>query len=119
MIIEGNPSLARLYREELEEAGFGVWVSRDLRGALETLRRSPVDVLVTDLDTVPGRPESWVAALRQIHDGEVLLLGRGTRGLGRIKELRVMEKSSDLSSLVTTLRGMASSLLWSRAAGSC
>ncbi|MEW5914670.1 MAG: hypothetical protein AB1814_19100 [Thermodesulfobacteriota bacterium] len=117
MVIEGNPSLARLYREELEEAGFGVWLCRDLRGAVESLRRSPVDILITDLDTVPSRPEYWLGTLRQVHDGEVLLLGRGNRRLGRIKDLRVVDKSSDLSSLVTTLRRLAPSLLWNRAAG--
>lgn len=119
MVIEDDPSLARLYREELEEAGFGVWISQDLGGAVASLRQKPVHILVTDLDAVRGRLDHWVSSLRQVHRGGVLLLGRGSRKLPSIKGLQVMDKTSDLSDLVSTLRGMAGSILWSKAAGSC
>lgn len=118
MVIEGNPSLARLYREELEDAGFGVGVTSDLSGALARLRREPAHVLVTDMDAVPGRLEHWVDSLRKVHRGSVVVLGSGSRKLPSIKGLAVMDKSSDLSNLVTALRGIAGSVMWNRAAGS-
>ncbi len=118
MVIEGNPSLARLYREELEEAGFGVGVSGDLRGAMARLRREPVHVLVTDADVIKGRLDHWVTSLRKVHRGGVVVLGQGGRRLPSIKGLAVLDKSSDLSHLVTALRGMAGSVMWNQAAGS-
>jgi len=119
LIVERDPSLARLYREELEEAGFGVRVQPDLRGAIRSLKGQPAHVLVTDLEAVGGRPEYWMSHLRQVHEGGVVLLGRGARRLPAIKGLEVMPKSSDLSDLLTCLRGMAGSVLWGRATGSC
>ena len=119
LIVERDPSLARLYREELEDAGFGVRVQSDLRSALRSMKGRPAHVLVTDLDCVGGRLEPWMKLLRQVHDGEVVLLGRGARRLPRIDGLSIMQKSSDLTDLVNCLRGMAGSVLWNRAAGSC
>jgi DNA-binding response OmpR family regulator len=119
LIVERDPSLARLYREELEDAGFGVQVQSDLRRALKALKGKPAHVLVTDLEVVGGRLEHWMDHLRQVHKGGVVLLGRQSRRLPAIRGLSVMEKSSDLSRLVNCLQGMAGSAMWSRAAGSC
>jgi len=119
LIVERDPSLARLYREELEEAGFGVQIQPDLRGAIRCLQGQPAHVLVTDLEAVAGRLEYWMGHLRQVHEGGVVLLGRGACRMPTIKGLSVMPKSSDLSGLLACLRGMAGSVLWERAAGSC
>jgi len=119
LLVERDPSLARLYREELEEAGFGVQVRPDLHGAIKAMQGEPPHVLVTDIDALGGRLEHWMTHLRQVHEGGVVLLGSRARRLPAIKGLSVLPKSSDVSGLVNCLRGMAGSLLWSSAAGSC
>lgn len=119
MVVESDPSLARLYREELEDAGFGVAVSPDLRGGLRSLKGAPAHVLVTNLDLVGGRLEHWMSLIRQVHEGGVVLLGRRTRRPPAIDGLSVLDKSSDLSDLVTRLRDMANTAWWCRASGSC
>ncbi|MBU2519523.1 MAG: hypothetical protein KKB57_18200 [Proteobacteria bacterium] len=119
MVVESDPSLAQLYREELEEAGFGVVVRSDLRGALRSLKGAPAHVLVTNLDLVGGQLEHWMKYLRQVHEGGVVLLGRRSRRSPSIDGLSILEKSSDLSDLLVRLRDMANSAWWCRASGSC
>jgi DNA-binding NtrC family response regulator len=119
LVVERDPSLALLYREELEEAGFGVQVQPDLRSALRLMSGKPAHVLITDQDAVGGRLEYWMNTLRQVHDGGVVLLGRCARRLPAIKGVVVLQKSSDLSGLVNCLRSMSGSILWSQTAGSC
>ncbi|BEQ15258.1 hypothetical protein [Desulfoferula mesophila] len=118
MVVESDPSLARLYREELEEAGFRVVVRSDLRRAMHSLKGAPAHVLVTNLDLVGGRLESWMEHLRQVHDGGVVLLGR-PRMSPCIEGLSVLDKSSDLSDLVCRLRDMANNAWWQHAGGNC
>lgn len=119
MVVESDPSLARLYREELEEAGFGVVVRSDLRRALRSLKGAPAHVLVTNLDLVGGRLDHWMEHLRQVHEGGVVLLGRSRRTSPCIKGLSVLDKSSDLTDLVDRLRDMANSAWWQSAGGNC
>lgn len=119
MVVESDPSLARLYREELEDAGFGVEVRSDLRRALRSLKGAPAHVLVTNLDLVGGRLEHWMDHLRQVHEGGVVLLGRRCHRPPSIEGLSVLDKSSDLSGLVERLRDMANTAWWRRASGTC
>ncbi|MCF8031808.1 MAG: hypothetical protein K9K66_00545 [Desulfarculaceae bacterium] len=119
LLVERDASLARLYREELEDAGFGVRVSRDLRGALEIMQGDPAHVLVTDLDTMGSRLEHWMEHLRQVHSGGVVLLASRACRLPSIKGMAVIPKSSDVSGLVERLRSMRGKALWGGAAGVC
>ncbi|MBU4276739.1 MAG: hypothetical protein KKC30_08380 [Proteobacteria bacterium] len=119
MVVESDPSLARLYREELEDAGFRVEVRSDLRRALRTLEGAPAHVLVTNLDLVGGRLENWMDHLRQVHEGGVVLLGRHCRRPPPIEGLSVLDKSSDLSDLVDRLRDMANTAWWQHTGGNC
>ena len=117
MIIENDPSLGRLYREELLEAGYQVQVMTDMRGAMRSLRRRPAHVLITDLDMAGCKPETWLKDLRQHHRGGVLLLGRHPKGLSRLAGCPVLEKSSDLSPLLKRLQSMTGSVVWGRFSG--
>lgn len=119
MVVESDPSLARLYREELEEAGFEVVVRSDLRWAMRSLRGAPAHVLVTNLDMVGGRLEHWMDHLRQVHEGGVVLLGRRCRRTPAIEGLSLLDKSSDLSDLVDRLRDMANTAWWQHTGGNC
>ncbi|MCB2192758.1 MAG: hypothetical protein KQI62_14405 [Deltaproteobacteria bacterium] len=119
MVVESDPSLARLYREELEEAGFGVVVRSDMGRAMRSLKGAPAHVLVTSLDLVGGRLELWMDHLRQVHEGGVVLLGRRRRRPPCIEGLSVLDKSSDLSDLVERLRDMANTAWWQHAGGNC
>lgn len=119
MVVESDPSLARLYREELEDAGFGVVVRSDLGRALRSLKGAPAHVLVTSLDLVGGRLDRWMEHLRQVHEGGVLLLGRRGHSPPCIEGLSVLDKSSDLTDLVDRLRDMANTAWWQRAGGNC
>ena len=119
MVVESDPSLARLYREELEEAGFEVVVRSDLRWAMHSLKGAPAHVLVTNLDMVGGRLEHWMDHLRQVHEGGVVLLGRRCRRPPSIEGLSLLDKSSDLSDLVDRLRDMANTAWWQHTGGNC
>ncbi|MCB2226253.1 MAG: hypothetical protein KQH53_06200 [Desulfarculaceae bacterium] len=119
VIVERDAILARLYREELEEAGFGVRVSPDLRSAVRIMEGDPAHVLVTDLDTMGGRLDHWMDHLRQVHSGGVLLLASRARRLPAIKGLSVIPKSSDVSGLVSRLRSLCGEALWAGTSGVC
>ncbi len=116
LLVERDAAVARLYREELAEAGFVVRVLPDLDAALADLRLRPAQVLVTDRDTVGQRLRAWLPQARQVHDGPVVVLGplredREEDG----QDLALVPKSSDLSPLIHSLRGQALRLLWSSA----
>lgn len=117
MVVEKDPALAKLYQEELGDAGFKVVTSPDLNQALASLLRKPAHVLVTDVDMVGMRPNAWLRSLRRYHPGGVLLLDRRRRCSQTLGGMDVMAKSSDLSPLVSRLRSMAGSVIWGRPAG--
>lgn len=119
IIVERDASLARLYREELEDAGFGVRVSPDLRSAVKIMEGQPAHALVTDLDTMGGRLDHWMGHLRRVHSGGVVLLASRARRLPSIKGLSVMPKSSDLSGLVNRLRSLCGQAMWTGTSGIC
>jgi len=120
VLVEKDPSLAWLYREELEEAGFLVCVHSKMEAALKELRGRRGRVLVTDLASVDSPPEAWLSSVREVYDGPVVLLAGGTKAGSAWGGLPVVPKSSDITPLIKSLRRQMGELMWSQAtAGNC
>ena len=116
MLVEKHGPLARLYREELEEAGFRVRVCSDIRRALLSLQQDPVQFVILDASLPESCLQRWLPSLRQVHPGPVVALGgHKTQGLSRSGVLMV-PKSSDLRPLIGSLQGQAAALLWNKTA---
>ncbi|MBI5524511.1 MAG: hypothetical protein HY910_17940 [Desulfarculus sp.] len=117
LIVERDPSVARLYSEELAEAGFSVRVRPGLDAAVADLRRRPAQVLVTDEPSMGGEVGCWLPAARRVHSGPVVVLGLDQRRRPpEGDDLCSLPKSSDLAPLIATLRKKALVMLWSSAA---
>ena len=113
LVVERDPSLARLFGEELADAGFAVRVRPDLAAALADLRSHPVQVLVADEPSMGGQVLCWLPVARLVHDGPVVVLGLDRRDLPRdCPDLLPLPKSSDLSPLIASLRKQALALWW-------
>lgn len=119
LVVEKDPSLAWLYREELQDAGFTVGVCDSLEHARACLRETPHHVVVTDLGSVGLDPEAWLPSLRGFFEGPVVVLADRPRRQRRDRHLSVLPKTSDLSPLIASLRGHAIAARWSSAAGVC
>ena len=119
LVLERDPSLAWLYQEELQEAGFQVTLATDLASALAGLDQGRAHILVADPLSAGGPPRTWLPRLRRRFKGPVLLLDhpRAQAALGR--GLKALPKSSDLKPLINSLRTHALQLMWSNAAGTC
>ncbi|MCB2186532.1 MAG: hypothetical protein KQJ78_08950 [Deltaproteobacteria bacterium] len=120
MVVEKDPSLAWLYKEELEEAGFGVRVVHDSERALYELRSRPVHVLVTDDASINGGWESWVGKVRDCHQGDLVVLfsERLPRASGK-RGLQLLPKSSNLEPLIRSLKSQSLKFLWHQATANC
>ncbi len=120
MLIEQDPSLAWLYQEELEEAGFRVNVQASLEKALYAQRSNPADILLTDLSTVGENLDVWLPRLRSCYSGPLVLIGEQRCRLPQGEILPRVPKTSDLSRLLEYVRGQALKVMWSQATvGSC
>ena len=114
-LLEKDPSLAWLYREELEDAGFKVKVHSGLDEAYYHLRNNPTHMLVTDTDTL-GACAGWcVKLLREVHKGPLLVLESKDRSLRSKCGVPVLAKTSDTAPLIRSLRQQAMSLMWGMA----
>lgn len=119
LLVEKDLSVARLYREEMEEAGFTVLVFRGLGEAMIFLRERSVDVLVTDECTCAYSSPRWLRMVRRVHSGPVVALAsprarpRSEGGCYRLT------KSSDLEPLINSLKSSTIGSPWeAKTAGS-
>ena len=115
LVVERDPSLAWLYQEELEEAGFMVGVERGLWDAVAACRCSPPQVLVTDLESLADNSGYWMTRLRQVYRGPVVLITDAKKLPRHLDGLTVIPKTSDLGPLVASLRSHRAEILWSGA----
>ncbi len=115
LVVEKDPVVARLYREELSDAGFAVQVLPDLGVAMCRLESEPAQMLVTDLESAGERLESWLPRIRRLHGGPLIVLGPPQRRLPRDDgQVRLLPKSSDVRPLIASLHGEAVRMAWSR-----
>jgi len=115
LVVEQHEPLARLYQEELEEAGYRVKVLANLEDALAFLRQGPVDVLVAGEPAVDSR--DWLPNLRNIYNGPVMILTNRLESPWRRGNVSLLPKSHDLGPMLRTLRGQALGSWWSRNSG--
>jgi len=114
LVVERDPSLAWLYREELAEAGFAVGVCPNLDGARAWLTQNSADVVVTDLGSLGSDPDAWLPSLRRLFGGPVVFLGESRRRARGAP--KVVPKTSDLSPLIASLRSHVLAASWNSAA---
>jgi DNA-binding response OmpR family regulator len=119
LVVEKDPSLAWLYREELADAGFTVGVCASLEQARALLSQCRHHVVVTDLGSAGENPDSWLPSLRGFFDGPVVVLSDRPRRRLSHGAASVLPKTSDLAPLIANLRGHAIAARWSAAAGVC
>lgn len=117
LLVERDPTLAWLYKEELEEAGFNVRVSDGLSSARAALRDQPAHLVVGDVNSLGPCLEFSLPRLREVHSGPMLLLGSVGKRRCRELGLPVVVKSSDLKPLIHTLRKQALPFMWSHGTG--
>ncbi|MFH1060418.1 MAG: hypothetical protein V1797_17280 [Pseudomonadota bacterium] len=116
VVVEKDPAVARLYREEIGDAGFAVQVLPDLEMAMVRLAQEPAQMVVTDLGSAHGRLRSWLPQVRRVHGGPLFILGRSCEMTAPDDdELRILPKTSDIAPLIASLRREALRLSWSRA----
>lgn len=116
LMVESDPTLAWLYREELRDAGFLVEITRDLKSAKAAMRAHRPHVLVTDIGSMGRAPEAWLPQFRREFSLPVVLLGEGKAFCGQRRETRIVPKTSDIKPLIDSLRGHAVKVLWRQAA---
>lgn len=115
VIVESDPALAWLLREELEDAGFGVRVCRDLHHAQSTLGAEPADVLISDICGDLGvRWRDSIGRLGKDHQCSVVMLGPKDSPAAEDGGPVILRKSSDLRPLINCLRGQAAKAMWMR-----
>ncbi len=119
MLVQKHASLARLYREELEDAGFRVRVRPDMASAVAALERQPAQIVIMDAAVQGHQMERCLASLRKVHPGPVLALGSAVHnplcGLG-FHGVQMVPISSDLRPLLCSIKGQAAAMLWNAAA---
>ena len=114
-LLEKDPSLAWLYREELEDAGFTVRVHSGLEEACHHLRRHPTHMVVSDSDTLGACAGMCVKQLREVHKGPLLILESKDRSQKAECGVPVLAKSPNTAPLINSLRQQAMSLMWGMA----
>ena len=114
IVLESDPTLAWLLREELEDAGFGVRVCRDLHHAQSALGMEPFDILLSDVCNAEAQMASALGALGRIHRCSVVLLGPKDRSPVCTDDPVMLRKSSDMQPLISCLRRQAAKALWLR-----
>ncbi len=114
IVLESDPTLAWLLREELEDAGFGVRLCRDLHHAQSALGTEPVDILLSDVCNADAHLADALGVLGKIHHCSVVLLGPKDRSPVCSGDPVMLRKSSDLQPLIKFLRGQAAKALWLR-----
>ena len=104
LVVEKEAALARLYREELEDAGFRVCVCGGLGEAINFMNRREIDVLVTDENSCFFGHPSWLPKVRSVHSGPVVMLAAGDEVFCKEAGLSTLPKTSDLGPLIRSLR---------------
>lgn len=116
VLLESDPTLAWLLREELEDAGFGVRVCRDLNHAQSSLGAEPADVLISDACGTGAPLSDSIGMLGKVHQCSVVLLGPRDSAPISTDDPVMLRKSSDLQPLINCLRGQAAKAMWMRSA---
>lgn len=114
LLIEKDLSVSRLYKEEMEEAGFQVLVFRGLSEAMRFLQDRSVDVLVTDESTCAYFSPCWLPMVRRVYSGPVVALSARQGRPRTEKGYCRLPKSSNLEPLINSLRKSTLSTHWGR-----
>lgn len=104
LVVERDTVLARLYREELGDAGFRVCVCGGLGEAINFMNRREIDVLVTDEASCYYSHPTWLPMVRSVHAGPVVMLAAGDETPCEDAGISTLPKTSDLEPLIRSLR---------------
>lgn len=112
LVVEKDPTLARLYHDELQDAGFEVQVMYHLEEALLWMEARRVDVLVTDESSCGHGYNWWLPRVRRVHEGPVVMLSPPGQAKAHEKGLSMLPKTSDLRPLIRSVRAQVLGSLW-------
>jgi len=111
LLIEDEQSLRALLREALEQAGYEVVEAPDGRVGLELYRKTPTDLVITDI-MMPERDglDTTLALTREFFDAKVIAMSGapGRQNLLDVAKLfgarRTLQKPFSLAELVDAVR---------------
>jgi len=78
LVVEDNSELRHVLREALGSEGYHVMATRDELEALEVLRGTRIDLLISDLTDPPNIDETLQTVRREFPDLPVVALSEGT-----------------------------------------
>jgi len=78
LVVEDNSELRHVMEEALVSEGYQVVATRDELEALDILRGTPVDLLISDLTDPPNADETLLTVRREFPDLPVVALSEGT-----------------------------------------
>jgi len=78
LVIEDNAELRHVLREALAGEGYQVLATRDEAEALEALRGTPVDLLISDLTDPAHAEQALESVRREFPDLPVVALSKGS-----------------------------------------
>ena len=110
IVFEPDKVLRSLYKEELEEEGYHVYLVKDDCEALDLLKKTPVNILVTEHQFEPT--ESYTNLLnmaREVKKIPVIILSSHPRAFIDLEwwgEIEYVNKTSNLGVLKETMKEM-------------
>lgn len=110
LVFEPDKTLSTLYKEELEDEGYHVCLSKDEREALALLKKTPVNILVTEHQIEPTETYTKLLALaREVKQIPVIIFTTHPRAFIDCEwwgEMEYVSKTSNLDILKKTMREM-------------
>ncbi len=110
LLFETNKTLRALYKEELEDEGYHVYLAKDTMEALALLKKMPVNILITEYELEPT--ETYLNLLnlaREIRHIPVIIFTCCPRTFIDCAwwgEMEYVSKTSNLDVLKETMREM-------------
>ncbi len=112
LIVDDEPAIRELFSEILREAGYTVETASNGRQAIESLRRSPVDVLITDLVMPEQEGIETILAIRKETVRPKIVAVSGAFGGAYLQSAKALGAHATLlkpvsaSQLLETVRGV-------------
>ncbi|MBD3160720.1 MAG: response regulator [Candidatus Eisenbacteria bacterium] len=109
LIVDDDPNLLRLYREELEEEGYEVEVAAGAREAVEAFDRTSFDCVVLDVQLAEGNGLALLRRFLDLRTEVPVVLNTAyaffKNDFSTWSAAAYVVKSSDLSELKAVVRG--------------
>ena len=101
LVVDDEPAIRDLLAEILQGSGFEVFTAGDARHARELLRRSPVDLIITDLVMEGEEGIELIRSLRREYPQVKIIAMSGTFGVDILTAARALGADATLSKPVS------------------